>query len=287
MNSKLSRRIFISQMLLAIAACTTEEKIFNQRLKLVIGVISYGEQKQTIERLNGLRKYLSEELKIIIQLEPAYNEKIALEQIKRRSWSLVFANPGLAAMAIANYQYSTLFPLQINLNSRSIIVVRQNSSFKKLPDLQNKIIALGQKGSATSYYFPLFNLYGLTLSSILFASTPTQSLEWLSQGKVDAAAISLEDFKSYQLQVSDSNFRILFNDSHRVPPGAVLIAPDIDRNRSQIIRDRMNNAGPTIVQDARYIPNASPPDYKYMIGVVKRVTSIAQNLDSKPVRLFN
>ncbi|WP_414625032.1 phosphate/phosphite/phosphonate ABC transporter substrate-binding protein [Calothrix sp. CCY 0018] len=285
MATKLSRRVFISQMLLSIAACTTEETILNQRL--VIGVLSYGQGKQTVERLSGFREYLSEKLQTIIELEPAFNERIAVERMKRKSWSLVFSTPGLAAMSIANYQYWSMFPLELDQASRSVIVVNQSSPLNKLQDLRNKKLALGQQGSATGYYFPLYNLYGLTLASIQFASTAKISLEWLSNGEVDAAALSLEEFNFYKSKLDSSQFRILFTDSHSVPSGSLLCSPLVEKKRADLIRNHLKKAPNSLIQQANYIPNASPPDYKYMISVVQRVNAIAKNIDSKPVRLFN
>lgn len=287
MRYKFSRRALMLQMLFAIASCTTEETRLNRRFELVIGVISYGQGKQTVEKLSSFRGYLSSQLKTIIEIEPAFNERIAVERIKYNSWSLVFATPGLAAMAIANYQYSSIFPLQLSSDSASIIVVNQNSPFQKLQDLQGTKIALGQKGSAHGYYLPLFNLYGLTLTSIQFASTPKKSLEWLLQGKVDAAAMSLEEFNLYQSKLDSSGFRILFTDSRTLASGSVLLSPKIKKERALVIRDRMRNAPPPVIRSARYLPSESPPDYAYMINVVKRVSSITQNINSKPVRLFN
>lgn len=285
MNSKLSRRVFLSQMLLSIAACTTEKTILNQRL--VIGVISYGKGKQTVERLSGFRQYLSERLKTIVELEPAFNERIAMERIERKSWSLAFATPGLAAMGIANSQYWSMFPLELGGNSRSIIVVNQNSPLNKLQDLRNKRLALGQKGSATGYYFPLFNLYGLTLASVQFPPTSKASLELLSSGEVDAAAVSSQDFNLHKTNFDSLQFRILFTDSHPVPSGSLLCSPLVEKKRADIIRNHLKKAPNSLIQQAKYIPNESPPDYKYMISVVKRVNDIAKNIDSKPVRLFN
>ncbi|MGB3640952.1 MAG: PhnD/SsuA/transferrin family substrate-binding protein [Rivularia sp. (in: cyanobacteria)] len=285
MNPRLSRRVFLSQMLLSIAACTTEKSIPNQRL--VIGVLSYGQGKQTVERLSGFREYLSEKLKTIVELEPAFNERIAVERMKRKSWSLVFSTPGLAAMSIASYQYWSMFPLQLDKGYRSVIVVNQNSSLNELQDLRNKKLALGQQGSATGYYFPLFNLYGLTLTSVQFASAPKISLEWLSSGEVDAAALSLEEFNLHKTKFDSSQFRILFSDSHSVPSGSLLCSPLVEKKRADLIRNHLKKAPTSLIQQARYIPNASPPDYKYMMSVVKRVNAIAKNIDSKPVRLFN
>ncbi len=285
MQPRLSRRVFISQMLLSIAACTTEETMFTRRL--VIGVLSYGQGKQTEERLRGFRQYLSNNLKTIVELEPAFNERIAVERIKRKSWSLIFATPGLAAMSIANYQYWSMFPLQLSGDSRSIIVVNQNSPLNKLQDLRNKRLALGQQGSATGYYFPLFNLYGLTLASVQFAPTPKISLEWLSSGEVDAAALSLEEFNLSKSKLDSSQFRILFTDEHTAPSGSLLCSPLVEKNLANAIRNHLKKAPESLIQEAKYIPNSSPPDYKYMINVVKRVNAITENIDSKPVRLFN
>ncbi len=283
MTSRLSRRIFMLQVLFAIAACAAEET--NQKLELVTGVISYGDEKQALEKFASFGAYLGEQIKSIIQIEPAFNENLAIDRIKSHAWSLVFAPPGLAAIAISNYQYLPLFPLQTDGNIRSILIVRQDSPLKQLKDLQGKTIALGQVGSATGYYFPLYNLYGLTLAKILFAPTPKVILEWVQQGLVAAGAISLEEFNLYKLKL-DPGLRILFTDSQNVPPGSVLISPEIDRNRQELIQKYMRDAPPGLVQEVRYLPNSTPPNYDYMTSVVKRVTSIAAKLNSKPVRLF-
>ncbi len=284
MPSRLSRRIFMLQMLFAIAACAAEDKS-NQKLELVTGVISYGEEKQALEKFTSFGDYLGEQIKSIIQIEPTFNEKLAIDRIQNHAWSLVFAPPGLAAIAIANYQYLPLFPLQVDGNIRSILIVRQDSPFKQLKDLQGKTIALGQVGSATGYYFPLYNLYGLTLAEILFAPTPKTVLEWVQQGLVAAGAISLEEFNLYKSKL-DAGLRILFTDTQNVPPGSVLISPEIDRQRQELIQKYMKDAPPSLVQEVRYLPNSTPPNYDYMTSVVKRVTSIAGKLNSKPIRLF-
>lgn len=284
MPYQLSRRIFMLQMLFAIAACGAEEKS-NQKLELVTGVISYGEEKQDQEKFTNFARYLGEQIKSIIQIEPTFNEKLAIDRIQNHAWSLVFAPPGLAAIAIANSQYLPIFPLETNDNIRSILIVRQDSPIKQLKDLQGKKIALGQEGSATGYYFPLYNLYGLTLAEILFAPTPKTVVEWVQQGLVAAGAISLEEFNLYKSKL-DVRLRILFTDSQNVPSGSVLISPQIDQSRQQLIQKYMRDAPPTLIQEVRYLPNSTPPNYDYMTFVVKRVTSIATKLYSKPVRLF-
>ncbi|MEH2315896.1 phosphate/phosphite/phosphonate ABC transporter substrate-binding protein [Nostoc sp.] len=285
MSYKLSRRVYILQMLLLFAACE-EKKTPTQELELVIGAISYEEGRQTLERFTRFREYLGNKTGAIIQLEPTFNENKALERVKHQAWSLVFAPPGLAALAQANYQYEPIFPLEIDVNSYFVFIVSKDSPLQQLKDLQGKTVALGMRGSATGYYFPLYNLYGLTLAEILFAPTPTTVFEWVAQGKASAGAVSLKEFNLYRNKLDGVEFRILFTDPQNVPPGAVLIAPNIDSNSQQLIRNYMTDAPPSVIQEVGYVPNGKIPDYRYMISVVKRVTSIVSRLDASPVRLF-
>jgi phosphonate transport system substrate-binding protein len=285
MSSKFSRRLFILQMLLPIVACATEKK-FSRELEFIIGTISYGEGQKTLDRFERFRKYLGDKTGAIVQFEPAFNENIAIERIKNRSWSLVFAPPGLAAIAKAKYQYVAIFPLQIDANSRSVFVVRKDSPLQQLKDLQGKTVALGVPGSATGYYLPLYNLYGLTLASLLFAPTPIAVLESVAQKQVDAGAVSLEEFRSSRTKIDGVEFRILFTDPQNVPPGGVLVSPNVELNRQQLIRNYMTEASPTLIQQIGYVPSGDIPDYKYMIAVVNRVIAINGNLRGKPVRIF-
>lgn len=284
MYYKLTRRYFFL-FIFALSSCTESLKSISER-ELNIGVISYEQGEQTLKRFTALQNYLGDKTGAIVQVEPVYNETLALERIKRHQWSLVFASPGLAALAIARYQYIALFPLQAGEKSHSLLVVRQDSSFTKLQDLQNQIVALSQPGSATGYYLPLYNLYGLTLAKIEFAPTPKTLLQWIAQGKVAAGGISHEELNLYSSQFSSTQFRILFTDPHPIPPGAVLITSTIERDRQHIISNYLQQAPANIIQQVGYSPKEQVPDYKYMTTVVERVTSITSNLSSEPVRVF-
>jgi len=229
---------------------------------------------------------LAEKTGAHVELEPTLNENRALERIQNHAWSLIFAPPGIAAIAIDRYQYLPLFPLQDVTNSRSMLVVCKDSPIQELKQLEGQIVALGQPGSATGYYFPIYNLYGLTLAEVLFAPTPKTVLEWVAQGKATAGALSMAEFYLYSSQVSKAQFRVLYTDSHSVPPGAVLVGPTVERNRQEQIGKIMSAAPSGLVQETGYIPNKPVPDYQYMIAVVERVRQIATQLREKPTRLF-
>ena len=68
-------------------------------------------------------------------------------------------------MAEANYL--PILPLLGTPNQKSVLVVRHDSPVQVLGDLANQTIALGAAGSATGYYLPLYDLYGLEFRLML------------------------------------------------------------------------------------------------------------------------
>ncbi|MEA5626529.1 phosphate/phosphite/phosphonate ABC transporter substrate-binding protein [Nostoc sp. UHCC 0251] len=285
MSLRLSRRLFLLQsILLTVSACKSAQKTSDH---LLIGVINYDQEEKSTKRYQRFNRYLSSVLRAHVEIEPTFNERKALERIQSQAWSLVFAPPGVAAIAITNFQYLPLFPIQEDMtNHRSILVVRNNSPISELRQLEGKAIALGQVGSATGYYFPIYNLYGLTLAEVLLAPTPKTILEWVAQEKVIAGALSTKEFNLYSPQFSPTEFRIIYTDSHLAPPSTILLAPKVNRTYQSRIIQVMKDAPPDLVQEAGYIPNAAVPSYEYMISVMERVRAIATQLDNKPVQLF-
>lgn len=278
-----SRRLFLLQFLVVLAAC---KQAGNQKLgKLTIGAVSYDEGDRSIEQYSALVDHLRTQLKTNIELEPTFNELQALEQIKRRVWSLVFAPPGLAAVAISEEKYLPLFPLEGVANSRSLIVVREESRFQKLTDLAGQVVALGEIGSATGYYLPLYNLYGLTLSEIRTAPTPKTVLEWIEKGEVAAGALSLADVERYRSAFKNTKFRVL--QSNYVPPGSLLVGPMIEQPQQEQIRKALASASPRIISAAGYLPNGKTPDYKPLTEVIAKVRPLGDKIEQKPVALYN
>jgi phosphonate transport system substrate-binding protein len=277
----LSRRLLLFNLVYLITACKAAER---QRLgKLTVGAVSY-EDNQSTQQYSSFTNYLAGALKTLVELEPTFNEIIAIEKIKRKDWALVFAPPGLAAIAISEAQYLPLFSLGGVKNTHSFILVHQGSSFKKITDLKNKIIALGQPGSATGYYLPLYNLYGLTLAKVRISPTPKTTLKWLNQGDIDAGALSLAEFDQYRVEFPKNKFRILAMNS--VPLGSLLVAPTIERNQQEQIRKVLALASPQIIDAAGYIPNAKIPNYQELIKIINQVRPLAAQLKNQPVSLY-
>lgn len=277
----LTRRLLLLNIVLIVTACRSEKQIAG---KLTVGVVSY-EDNQSTQRYSTFTDYLGGALKTFVELEPAFNEIFALEQIKKKNWSLIFAPPGLAAIAISEEKYIPLFTLEGVQSTRSLILVRQESPYKKITDLANQAVALGQPGSATDYYLPLYNLYGLTLAQLRLSPTPKTTLKWIEQGDVAAGALSLAEFERHRLDFKQNNFRIISNNA--VPSGSLLVSPTIERNQQEKIQKALELASPQIINSAGYIPNAKLPNYQELTKAVNKVRSFTKQIKNKPVYLHS
>ena len=263
-------------------ACSSTPQISTE--KLTIGVVGYGNKVRSVDKYEPLQRFLAEQTNSIIELEPAYNELQALEQIQRQRWSLVFAPPGIAAIAIDRQQYLPLFTLEgLGNQERSLLVVRKDSQIEDLGDLSNKKVALGQPGSATGYYLPLYDLYGLTLAEVMFTPTPRQVLRLLHDGEVDAGALSEAEFQTFRYEF-ETNFRII-QKSRLIPSGLVIVSPIVERNQQENISNAMRNAPASVVSDAGYVVDAQLPEYQEFIKLVQKVKPLEKRVRQTPAVL--
>ncbi len=164
------KHICLSFVLLTLTACSQVKDTIVVN-SLDIGLISYENSDLSLEQYSELKNYLGIELNSMIELEPTYNEIQSLNRIASQKWDLVFAPPGLAAIAVSRYRYQPIASLEGIDNNLSVIVVRKDAKFKNYRDLAGEVIALGQVGSATGYYLPIYNLYGLAFAEIRFSPT--------------------------------------------------------------------------------------------------------------------
>jgi phosphonate transport system substrate-binding protein len=174
---------------------------------------------------------------------------------------------------------------EIDSDRRSLIVVRSESSAETLVDLNRKIVALGEPGSAAGYYLPVYDLYGLVLQEIRFAPTPRTALQWLSEGTVDASALSMGDFQQHRRDFPEAEFRILHT-SRWIPPGLVLLGPTIERNLQEEIERTLLEAPADVASDAGYVPTADLPNYTQFTELVKKVLPLREQVQQTPAVLL-
>ena len=276
------RRFIFFLVMAGVAGCADVNTTSTD--KLTIGVVSYGDSEISLEQYQRFQTYLAEQTKIAVELEVAYNELQAVQQVEQGSWSLVFAPPGLAVIA-GKQGYTQLFPLDdADKSEHSLIVVLDDSPVQTLDDLAFETVAMGKPGSAAGYYLPLYNLYGLTLSEVRFAPTPNRLLEWVDDGTVAAGAISEKDFEQYKGQFAGADFRVIHQSKRSIPAGVVLLGV-VERGQGEFIRQVMQAAPSDITSDAKYIPSAPLPDYSDMIKVVERIQPLEEQVRQSPAVL--
>ncbi|MEO0354493.1 MAG: PhnD/SsuA/transferrin family substrate-binding protein [Cyanobacteria bacterium P01_A01_bin.3] len=276
--------IVVAVAVSTLVACSPNQP--PQRNRILIGTVAYGTGAVSLENLESFADYLAQQTQSTIEIEPAFNEVKALEQIRSRKWSLVFAPPGLAATAISTAQYIPLFPLQGSSNTvRSAIVVRNESPVEEISDLQGESLSLGQPGSATGYYLPLYDLFGLTLARIQVDATPRNTLAAVATGEVTAGALAKDEFERLESEFADTQFRVVHT-SRSLPAGVVLVGPSVDRNLQEYIEQAMSEATPNLAAAAGYIPNANPPNYEFFIELIEKVSPYESRIYETPTSLY-
>jgi phosphonate transport system substrate-binding protein len=255
--------------------------------ELTVGVVSYGEGSVSLSKYDRFKDYLGKQTRSRIELEPAFNELQAIEQIQRQKWDIVFAPPGLAAIAISKQMYIPVFSMEgVSSTQRSLLVVRDDKPYQKVSDLKNKVVGMAEMGSAAGYYVPLYDLYGLTLAQIKFASTPKVALSWLDDSSADAVAIAERDFEVYRREFSATKFKVLHT-SRWIPSGVVLIGPSIDRTRQTQIQNIMREAPSDVTADAGYVPTAKIPKYDQFIQLIDKVRPLEDRVKQQPAVLLH
>lgn len=245
--------------------------------KLTVGFVNYEGGETLSKTYQNFKSYLAESTCKFVEIEPVFNELTAIERINNKDWSLVFAPPGAAAIAISQAQYEAIFQLEISASQRGVIIVREDSKLKTLADLANRKIALENRGSAPGYYLPLYELYGLNFQEISLAPLPKTILEWLAERQVDAGAMSEDEFRQYRREFPAAKFRVLHK-TREIPPGLVLLSSQVERKQAEKIIEVMKAANPAIIGDLGYLPTAEITNYQEFIKLIQKTRKIEAKL---------
>jgi phosphonate transport system substrate-binding protein len=109
-----------------------------------------------------------------------------------------------------------------------------------------------------------------------------ENLNIVLKGGEAMKTVETSSKKEYRSSFPNNRFRILFNDSHQLPNGAVLVLPNLDGQRQEQIRQALSEVAPAITASAVYITNVAPSQYDYLIEVVAQVGQISERIKQKP-----
>ncbi len=267
------------------------------KASLIIGTL--GE----IKYQEPLVKYLQQEirpnnfidflLKKPIDIKISGNKDLSYKEAKnlliKKEWDIAFTLSPMLSVVAKDNQYSfaaRLFPNNPPFY-QSGIYVRADSSFQSLRDLTPKTtIALGAFNSASSFYMPVYDLYGkiltIDMGSNNLGHRGAVIMKMVKDGQVDVGAGAIGD----TVNPKDPEIRII-HQSKNIPSSGVYISPDLSIVDRETLKKLLLNA-PKEVQKKSNYGVSEEPDYNTFLQIVRRTEQILSCSDFRknPVPLF-
>lgn len=263
----------------------------SEKTSLTLGVVTT--PYNPVENYTALEKHLEEQLKTqsgfsvdikidSIEITGENPLQQARNRLAEKKWDIAFTtSPILSVSAINNnYEFvARMFPQSPKFES-SLFVLNE-SPIQGIDDLTpDKTIALGELSNPTTFYIPVYDLYGKILK--------------VDRGNPDAQSI-VEKVKSAQADVGAAPFQIVSTDpqlrviqrSRSIPLSGVYLSPSLSNPERESIEEALLNASEEIQQKAQY-GAGEEPDYQYLIGITNRVDTILScvDLDRQPLQFF-
>lgn len=258
--------------------------------KLTIGTL------WTPESLEGLTEHIEEnsvpanyidflkgeKIKVRINGDKTLSYTEAQKRIETKTWDIAFANSPILSIFANNQGYSHIagmFPETINYQGG--LFVRKDSLIKSLNDIKPSTrVALGGFNSASSFYMPVYDLYGKTITADT-GNRGQDIIDLVRKGKADMGAAAIGDF----LRKDDSDFRIIYV-SRNIPSSGVYASSNLSELDRENIKKLMLNAPAKVQKQANY-GDKPEPDYTEFRKIVKRVEEIliCADFSQNPVTL--
>ena len=183
--------------------------------------------RQFLPVKNCLQKHLGR----TVNLKLGHDAQAAVEALRYESWDVAYMDPSLYCEIKSKHAVQPVAKLQRNGRDtyRSVLVVRQDSKWKKLADIRGASLALGQPGSSATHLIPLSLLHqaDLSLSDLEQVSTLSNEDEIALSvlvGDHDVGAMSMDVYTKY----ASVGLRIL-QVSEEIPQFVICAAPDMDQ----------------------------------------------------------
>ncbi|BAQ63920.1 protein kinase domain-containing protein [Geminocystis sp. NIES-3709] len=206
----------------------------------------------------------------------------AEKRIETKEWDIAFATSPILSIFAKDQGYTHLagmFPGSTHYQSG--FFVRANSPIQSLNNINsNTRVALGGFNSASSFYLPVYDLYGKTIT----ADTGNRSqtiIELVKEGKADVGVAAIGD----SIKKDDSDFRII-HVSRDIPGSAVYASPSLSQKDRDNIQKLMLSASPEVQEKANYgeKPEADYTEFRKIITRVQEIL-VCSDFTQNPVTL--
>ncbi|WP_413162509.1 phosphate/phosphite/phosphonate ABC transporter substrate-binding protein [Capilliphycus salinus ALCB114379] len=247
---------------------------------LKIGILTSSKNYQTL--IEYLQEQLGNQLEITLEGDGNLSYQAAKNKIIQNQWDIVFTLSPMLSVAAKDNGYSfaaRMFP-DFEPYYESALFVRNDSFIQSLADLKpTTTIALGDFNSASSFYMPVYDLYGKTLR-VKAGNRSSQIREMVKTGKVDVGA------SSFDLVKDNPAFRVI-HVSRKIPGSGVYLSPKLSNSDQTTLKKVLLDAPAIIKQQANY-DVGQEPDYTMFVGISRRAEEVLSCADfsQNPINFF-
>ncbi len=252
---------------------------------VVIGVMTdpaaYGDLSTYLE--SELEQRLGESVQMELQGDRQISYQAAKNNIAQKNWDLVFAYSPMNSITARDNGYTwvaRMFP-QFPPYYQSVLFVQEDSPIVSLQDIDSSTtVALGEFGSASSFFMPVYSLFGKTVTLSKDHSRSSEIIERVRSGEAQVGAVAKSSLEGA------SGFRIL-QESRDIPGAGVYLSPELTEADRQILTEVLL-AAPAEIQEVANYGAGSEPEYQEFRTITIKAEEVIScaDLDNNPVDLF-
>lgn len=263
-----------------------------QRSSLTIGTLGSPEYQADLAYYlreqfapNDFLKFLSgNKVKVIVEGDKELSYEEVRSRIALKKWDIAFTLSPMVSVAAKDNRYTFVARMFPNNPPYyySGIFVKSDSYIHSLNDLKNtSVIALGDFGSASSFYMPTYDLFGKSLI-VDMGHRGQDIIKMVKEGKADMGAAAIGDI----VKEDDPEIRIIHK-SREIPGAGVYISPNLSNLDQETLKKTILKAPKEIQKKANY-GIGEEPNYSFFIGISQRSEEVLKCADFKknPVNFF-
>jgi serine/threonine-protein kinase len=230
-----------------------------------------------------LRKAFNNQVQVVIDGDGNLSQQDAKNRIAAKKWDIAFPLSPMLSIAAKDNGYS--FAARSSTTGepyyKSALFVRYDSPIKSLEDLQpTTTVALGEFNSSSSFYVPVYDLYGKSLR-IDMGHKHSEIIEMVETGKADAGA------SIFNVVKDNPKLRIIHISRNIPSSGGVYLSPKLSDSDRAAIKQVLLSAPSDIQKKASY-EDGKELDFTHFIGISRRVEEVlaCANFSKNPVNFF-
>ena len=294
-NSKRYKVIgFTMTLLVVLGLVRITPWIFKTKLSvdsITIGILSNPESyKDLADYIEGkvvpsnLWDYLrGDKIPVVVDGDRTLSYQEARNRINDNSWDIAFTLSPVLSIAARDARYTWAVAMFPNSDAyQSGIFVRSDSPIRSIDDIDSRtVIALGGFDSASSFYYPVFDLFGKQVTLSL-NHRGSEIVELVQSGQVDVGAAAFGD----AISPDDSGLRLLHL-TREIPGSGVYLSPkNSEKDRIALTRIMVN--APLEVKEGANYGQGEEPNYVHLNELSSRVQEllICSDFSQNPVNLF-